>query len=120
MTCENDGEIVCRDIIVRSGDTITESFSMLDDNTGYTARMQVREYPGHATSLLELTEGAGITLGGLAKTVDVLITPAQSLSLVTALPPDSGTYDIEVTSPGGVVTTIAHGDIVAEGDVSRT
>jgi hypothetical protein len=49
--------------------------------TGYTAAMQVRESADATTPLISLTNGSGITLGGTAGSVAVVISSTASAAI---------------------------------------
>jgi hypothetical protein len=83
--------------------------------TGYTAAMQVREAFDSPTTLLSLTNGSGITLGGTAGTITVAITNAQS----AAIPAGSFSYDLELIAGAGQVTRILQGSFNVVGNVTR-
>lgn len=69
----------------------TKSTGALIDLTGYTAELRIGDD-------LTLTDGAGITLGGVAGTATVVISAVQTAALVSA----SGVYELDVISGGGV------------------
>ena len=75
------------------------------DLTGYTARLQIRAKVSSTEFALELTEASGLTLGGPAGTIDIALTPTQTESDLDGL--KSAVYDLELTSPAGIVTTIS-------------
>jgi hypothetical protein len=78
--------------------------------------MQVREAADSTATLLSLsTGGSGITLGGTAGTVAVVITSTQS----AAIPAGSYAYDLEITSSGNEVTRLIQGAFTVSGNVTR-
>ena len=82
----------------------------------YTARMQVRSTIDAATVIIELTtENGRITLGGLAGTIELLLTCEETAAL------DSGTfkYDLELEGPGGVCTRLLKGNFKVDPEVTR-
>lgn len=83
--------------------------------TGYTARMQIRETVESTTTLVSLTELSGITLGGTAGTIAIVI----SATATALLDFDSAVYDLEVVSAGGVVTPVAYGNVYLNDEVTR-
>lgn len=83
--------------------------------TGYTAALQVREAADSSATLLSLTSGSGITLGGTAGTVLVAITNAQS----AAVPAGSYAYDLELTSSGTQITRLLQGAFNVIAQVTR-
>jgi hypothetical protein len=100
-------------IDVEQGATWPETWTWRDaagalvDLTGYTARMSWRDRAG-AVALDFTTENGRITLGGAAGTV----TPTATAADTGALPaPAVLSYDLFLTSPGGVVTRLLAGDV---------
>ncbi|MBN8248335.1 MAG: hypothetical protein J0L84_12950 [Verrucomicrobia bacterium] len=86
------------------------------DLTGYTAKMQVRPQTADGAPILDLsTGGNGITLGGAAGTIAVTASAATTRTLT----PGEYVYDLELTSPTGVVTTIVAGQFTLFMDVTR-
>ena len=94
--------------------TITQGGTALN-LTGYSASMQVREAADATATLLSLTSGTGITLGGTAGTVAVVITSAQS----SALSAGSYAYDLELVSGSSIVTRLLQGGFSVSGNVTR-
>lgn len=93
--------------------TVTVGGTALD-LTGYTAAMQVREAAGAATALISLTNGAGITLGGTAGTISIVVAATAS----AAITPGSYSYDLELNS-GQTVTRLLEGSFNVSGNVTR-
>lgn len=94
--------------------SITQSGSALN-LTGYTSAMQVREAADSTATLVSLTNGTGITLGGTAGTVAIVISAAQS----SAIPAGSYAYDLEIAAGAGVVTRLLQGGFTVVGNVTR-
>ena len=84
--------------------------------TGYSARMQVRETYSSSTSIVSLTSGAGITLGGAAGTIAIVVSATTTAALTA---PFSGVYDLELVSAGGVVTRLLQGAATVSPEVTR-
>lgn len=84
--------------------------------TGYTAALSVKNSPTSTTTIIELTSANGrITVG----TTDGKFTLALTAATTTGLAAGNYVYDLEVTSPGGVVTRLLEGGfIVYEGVTS--
>jgi len=82
--------------------------------TGYTAAMQVREAVGAATALISLTNGNGITLGGTAGTIGILVSATASAAVAAG----SYSYDLELNS-GGTITRLLEGSFNVTGNVTR-
>ncbi len=93
--------------------TVTVGTAALD-LTGYTAAMQVREAAGAATALISLTNGSGITLGGTAGTIGIVVA-ATATAAVSA---GSYSYDLEINS-GGTITRLLEGSFNVTGNVTR-
>ena len=87
------------------------------DLTGYTARLQIRAKVSSTEFALELTEASGLTLGGPAGTIDIALTPTQTETDLAEL--KAGVYDLELTSPAGIVTTIIGGSVTLADQVTR-
>lgn len=86
------------------------------DLTGFTARMQIRETVDSATILATLTtENGGITLGGTAGTVTLLL----SATATAAFTFGSAVYDLEIISAGGIVTPLLSGAVTLVKEVTR-
>lgn len=82
--------------------------------TGYTAAMQVRESADAGTAIISLTNGSGITLGGTAGTVAVLISSALTAGAAAG----SYSYDLELNS-GSTITRLLEGSFNVTGNVTR-
>lgn len=85
--------------------------------TGYTARMQLRTTYAASTYVLSLTSSpaAGITITGASGLVDVTITDEQT----TVIEARDYVYDLELESPGGVVTRLVEGTATVTPEVTR-
>ena len=83
--------------------------------TGYTARLQARIDVDETETILSLTTGAGITLGGAAGT----ITLDQTATQTALLPKGEYVYDLELQSSGGVVTRLLQGELNISAEVTR-
>lgn len=84
--------------------------------SNYTAELQIRSLPSDPTSVLTLSTATGeITVTGSDGEFAVHATAAQTGAI------DQGTYyyDIEITSPSGVVTRLAQGQVVVSPEVTR-
>jgi hypothetical protein len=82
--------------------------------TGYTAAMQVRESADAGTAIISLTNGSGITLGGTAGTIGVVISSAVTAGAAAG----SYSYDLELNS-GGTITRLLEGSFNVTGNVTR-
>ena len=83
--------------------------------TGYSARMQVRQYADSTATVLSLVNGTGITLGGTAGTI-ALAAPATATSVVEA---GQYVYDLELVSGAGYVTRLVGGNFTVFAEVTR-
>jgi hypothetical protein len=88
--------------------------------TGYTARLQVRETYASDTSILSLTSGSGITLGGTAGTILLEASAATTAGIATvSAPSDQYIYDLELVSGAGYVTRLVEGNFTVRMEVTR-
>ena len=84
--------------------------------TGYTARMQVRaDYDTDPIVSLTSATGGGITLGGSAGTITVLI----SATVTAALTAGTYIYDLELESADGTVTRLLKGQATVDPEVTK-
>jgi len=86
------------------------------DLTGYTARMQLRQYKSSGAVILELTTGADgrIALGGAAGTITLEVDADDTAEVTT----DEGVYDLELVN-GDVVTRLLEGQWKLNKEVTR-
>lgn len=109
------------DIVCEQGATLSLTLTYRDSSdalvnlTGYSARMQVRESVRAADTLLSLTSGSGITLGGAAGTIVLTV----SATATAALPRGEFVYDLELVSGSGVVTRLIEGSFTVRAEVTR-
>lgn len=107
------------DIICPQGATFNNVFTYKVGGTavnltGYTAAMQVRtSYT--ASPIISLTTSSGITLGGSAGTITVNISATTTASYTSG----QYIYDLELTSPSGVVTRLLQGRFTITSEVTR-
>lgn len=102
------------------GSTFDKTFTLATDGTainltGYSAAMQVRQTIDAASPLVSLTSSSGITLGGTAGTVRVVIASTAT----AAFSAGQYVYDLEITSGGGVTDRILEGTFIVDGEVTR-
>ncbi len=83
--------------------------------TGYSARLQARVDVEDTETILSLTSGAGITLGGAAGTISLDRTATQT----ALLPMGEYVYDLELQSGGGTVTRLVQGQLTISAEVTR-
>jgi len=86
------------------------------DLTNYTARAQARLTYDTSTTIFSLTSSSGITLGGAAGTI-ALVLAAGSTAALTA--PWSGVWDLELVSGAGIVTRLLEGTANVSPEVTR-
>lgn len=96
------------DIVIEAGATFSETWTWTSGGsavnlTGYSARLKLAAAPGE-TAVLSLTESSGITLGGVAGTIAVVMTAAQT----AALGMDRGVWALELQT-GSTVTRLLEG-----------
>lgn len=84
------------------------------DITGATARMMVRTDYAATTTVVSLTEVAGITLGGAAGTIDLTITDTQTAALAAG----KYVYDLELIM-GSKVKKLIRGDFIVRAEVTK-
>jgi Na+/serine symporter len=82
---------------------------------GYTARLQARIDVDETDTILSLTTGAGITLGGAAGT----ITLDQTATQTAVLPKGEYVYDLELQTSAGTVTRLLQGELNISAEVTR-
>lgn len=87
----------------------------LVDLTGYTAALKARAYPDANTAVLELDEGDGITLGGVAGTIEIEISAARTLAMGVGVFP----YDLTLTPSGGDTFVFMRGHIHVSQTMAR-
>lgn len=109
------------DIIIEKGATwnpvITwkNSDGTAIDLTGYSARLQVRESVTASSTVISLTSGSGITLGGTAGTISLLLSATDTAALTF----EKGVYDLELVSGSGVVYRVLQGRVTVSPEVTR-
>jgi hypothetical protein len=105
--------IVCDQATTFNLDFTIQTGNVLWNLTGYSATMTIRPFVGSNTTTLVLTNGNGITLGGAAGTVSILISAA-----VTAdFEPSRYSYDFVLDS-GTVVTRLLEGKFIVTAGVT--
>lgn len=94
--------------------TYRDSSKALVNLSGYTSRMQIRRAPGATDTLVSLTDGQGITLGGAAGTIVMALTATQT----AALPAGTWWYDLELVS-GATVIRLLEGRVTVSPNATR-
>ena len=86
------------------------------DLTGCTARMHVRSDIKSPTVLLDLTTvNGGITLGGAAGTVELMLTDEQTAAITWT----TAVYDLEIEFATGDVRRLLYGSVSVSPEVTR-
>jgi hypothetical protein len=83
--------------------------------TNYTAEMQLRSNIADTIPALSLTIGSGITITGSTGTIALHATNAQTAAISAGM----YNYDLEITSPTGIITRLVYGQIQVCAQVSR-
>jgi hypothetical protein len=83
--------------------------------SGYSSRLQVRETHYDTETIVSLTSGSGITLGGSAGTIDLLIS-ASATALFNA---GTWVYDLEIQSTNGTIDRLVEGSFIVTPEVTR-
>lgn len=107
------------ELFVYKGDTFSKEIPIqtaagvaVDLQTGYTARMQIKE-TADSTKILELAVGSGLTLGNGKITVAMTAAQTGAFDFTKAL------FDIELTKTADSdVRTVAYGTIDLRDDIS--
>jgi hypothetical protein len=87
------------------------------DLTGYTTALQIRDTYADTTTDLSLTSpSGGITITGATGTLAIRATAAQTGALDDSAKYD---YDLEITSPSGVVTRLIQGVASVSSQITR-
>jgi hypothetical protein len=84
--------------------------------TGYTAAMQFRITTTSAVAAISLTQASGITITGATGNLAIHATAAQTGALDDSAKYD---YDLEITSPSGVVTRLIQGVASVSSQITR-
>lgn len=109
--------------VIEQGATFNQTLTLKDSSgtvinlTGYTSgEMDLRENPEATSAIVTLTTAnSGITLGGAAGTVTLLISSTNTANLTAG----DGVYDLEITSGNGVVTRLLEGTYSVRRNISR-
>ncbi len=106
-------------IVIDQGATYSQAITWKDsngviDNTGYSARMQARATVPSASTVVSLTDGSGITLGG----ADGIITIALTATETAGITEGKYVYDLELVN-GSDVYRVVMGTFTVRGEVTR-
>lgn len=90
--------------------------AVLVDLTGCTARMQIRSEIASPDILVDMTtENGGITLGGVAGTIVMYISPVDTAALSWT----TGAYDLEIIFSSTDVRRLLYGPVTVSPEVTR-
>lgn len=115
------------DLITDQGSTVHQVFGIKNSArrvialTGYTARMQVRQWdtenrdPAPTVIAEYTTENGYLTINESAGTVTLLIPPAE----MAAYEPKTYVYDIEIESSDSETTRIIQGKFIVRAEVTK-
>lgn len=106
-------------LLCPQGSTFARTLTYKVDNepvdlTGYSVRLQVREYHYSDDFIVSLTDSSGITLGGSAGTIDILVAASATQEFVSG----DYVYDLELVA-GGTVTRLIEGKFTVTPEVTR-
>lgn len=109
-------------VTIEQGATWLETFTWTDANgdpvnlTGYTAVAMVKTTYGGTTLLTASTASGTITLGGAAGTITINVPYATT----GAIGGQTGVWDLELTSGGGVRTRLLEGPVTITPEVTTS
>lgn len=109
------------DLDIERGATFLRSFYWQSEGvavnlTGYTAKMQVRETAASESVLFEASTANGkIALNVDAGQIDLTITATETAAFEWR----TGKYDLELTSPSGIVTRLLRGNVQVSQEVTK-
>lgn len=83
--------------------------------TGYTAKMQFREYTNSTEAPVTLQSGSGITITAAEGKLSIHATAAQTTLLVAR----EYVYDLKIISSTGIVTRLIQGVAAIDDQVTR-
>ena len=99
--------------VIEQGATFSQTLT-LKDSSGTV--INLTGYAEASSAIITLTTGnSGITLGGSAGTVTLLISSTNTANLTAG----DGVYDLEITSGSGVVTRLLEGTYSVRRNISR-
>ena len=85
------------------------------DLSTYTAAMDIRRKQSDSTSLASLTSGSGITLGGSAGTISIVLEDTET----AAITPGPAVWDLELIDADGKNTRLVEGTAEFTPSVTR-
>jgi hypothetical protein len=107
-------------IICPQGATFSKTISVAVDGqpldlTGYSAALQVRETYDSASTVVSLTNGSGITLGGVLGTINIVVASTAT----AAIPAGYYLYDLEITTGAGVKDRLIEGKFTVTPEITK-
>jgi hypothetical protein len=122
MTAESNSDIAAELCITHTkGDTFIRDFAFTDadgnpiDLTGYSVRLQLRESVRSSSATLDAATPNEITITGAGNNVLSVLIDAETMEI----PARKYVWDLQLTTPGGVVTTYLFGNFTITSDVTR-
>lgn len=110
-------------LVIEQGATFLVNMTWTDENsspidlTGYDARMDIKENINSVTPIITLSvTNTRIVLGGVAGTIQLNITDADTTSLTFS----RAVYDLEMISSGGQVTRLLEGSVTLSDEVTTS
>ena len=111
------------DLYIEQGATFRKKLRWEDpqgtpvDNTGYTARMHIREPLANQQTIADLTTAnGGIVLGGVNGEINLYLSDAATTAMV---PSRKAVYDLEMVSGIGDVIRLVEGKVKIVPEVTR-
>ena len=106
-------------VLMPQGATFDRTFTLAIDSTpvnltGYTAALKVRETAASEDAVISLATGSGITLGGAAGTIALLI----DADTAATVPAGDYVYDLELYATSQT-TRLLQGSWTVSGEVTR-
>jgi len=83
--------------------------------SGYSSRLQVRETHESTDLVVSLVSGNGLTMGGSAGTIGILISASDTANFITG----DHVYDLEIISPSNIVNRLIEGRFNVTPEVTR-
>ena len=94
---------------------LTSAKTTVKDLSGYTAALDIRRKQSDSTALASLTSSSGITLGGSAGTISIVLTDVQT----AAVAPGFGVWDLELIDGDGSNLRLVEGTCEFTPSVTR-
>ena len=94
---------------------LTSAKTTTKDLSSYTAAMDIRRKQSDSTALAALTSSSGITLGGSAGTISIVLEDTET----AAITPGPGVWDLELIDADGKNTRLVEGTCEFTPSVTR-